>query len=337
MVLEWSIKKEMKKRIYLIESGKLERLDNSLVFINNKGYKTYLPIYQIESINIYGHCSFNKEVIQLLFLHQISLLIFSFSGKYLGSYRANHNQLGSCLINQVLCNTNQKLKNEYVKEIILTAITNMMSVLKYYNKKRLPLEDKIDKLQNIKEELINKEENFLISEALAKQVYYSAFNIIIKNKDFNFIKRTTHPSTDLINALMSFGYAVLYGIIENDIYQSNLVISLPFIHGITRNSTGLQYDIADIFKPILIDRLIFRLINKRQITKEHFIIKENETLLNKEGIKILLEEIEKNLQSVISVTNNKKMSYRSIIKQEAQKLEKSIKENKKYNGFLMRW
>ena len=87
----------------------------------------------------------------------------------------------------------------------------------------------------------------------AKQIYYKSFNQIIKNNDFKFNKRTVNPPLDYINAIMSYGYAILYGIIENDIYKSNLSISLPFIHGLTRNPDGLQYDIADIFKPVVID------------------------------------------------------------------------------------
>lgn len=326
----------MKKRIYLFQSGTLQRQDNSIVFIDKKENKKYLPINQIEIILVFGHLVFNKDITQLLFAYNVSIIFYTFTGRYLGCYRPNHNQIGSYIIKQVECLRNEIRKKEFVIEIIKTSISNMSSVLKYYNKKGIELTIEIEKLKEINETLNIDYLNPLLLEAKSKQVYYSSFNKIIKNKDFSFVKRTTNPPKDPINAIMSYGYALLYGIIENDIYLSNLNISLPFIHGVSRKSGGLQYDIADVFKPVIIDRLIFRLINKRQLSKLHFTYSLDKVLLNKEGTSIFIQEFETTLQSVVSLQNSK-ISYRSIIKREIYKIENAIKNDKKYNGFLMRW
>lgn len=227
-------------------------------------------------------------------------------------------------------------KEIFIKEIIETSIRNMLSLIKDYNKKGIDLSVEIIKINSCLNELIIAKGNFTLYEAKAKKIYYSCFNKIIKNKDFTFEKRDVYPPKDKINALMSYGYALLYSIIENDIHQSNLCISLPFIHGVSRHSGGLQYDIADIFKPVIVDRLIFRLINKHQINSEYFQETNKGVLLNKNGIKVFIEEFESLLQKVI-IHNGKKLSYRSIIKREIFKIEKAIKDNKKYCGFLMRW
>lgn len=136
---------------------------------------------------------------------------------------------------------------------------------------------------------------------------------------------------------MIYGYAILYSIIESDIHISNLSVSLPFVHGISRTAGGLQYDLADIFKPVIVDRLIFRLINKKQITIECFDVFEDKVYLNKHGIKIFLEEFDNILNSTVSVSSKHKISYRSILKKEVFKLEKSILNKSKYKGYLMRW
>ena len=52
----------MKKRIYIYESGTLQRQDNTIVFIKNNGVKVYLPINQIEMVLVFGHLSFNKDL-----------------------------------------------------------------------------------------------------------------------------------------------------------------------------------------------------------------------------------------------------------------------------------
>ena len=212
----------------------------------------------------------------------------------------------------------------------------MIAVIKYYNKKGIIFNEEIEKMTYLLNKLISAEDNFLIYEARIKKVYYSCFKMIIKNKDFLFEKRTVFPPKDEVNALLSYGYALLYSIIENDIHQSNLNISLPFIHGVSRHSGGLQYDIADIFKPVLVDRLIFRLINKHQITKDYFLKNMDYVLLNKSGVTLFIEEFELLLQNII-VNNGKKISYRSIIKREVFKIEKSVKNGDNYHGFLMMW
>ncbi len=326
----------MKKRIYIYESGTLSRQDNSIVFLSNKGKKSYIPIYQIECIMIFGHCVFNKDLVQLLFMNNISILMFTFNGKYIGSYKPVHDKLGKVVLKQVQYVHDINKRSTYAIEIILSSIKNMSSVLKYYNKKGIDLTNNICQLEEIGRR-IKKERNLTIFEARAKQIYYSSFNQIIKNNDFIFEKRVVNPPKDYINAIMSYGYALLYGVIESDIYKSNLCISLPFVHGISRKHDGLQYDIADIFKPVLIDRLIFRLINKKQITKDDFDKTKECVLLNKKGIKKFINEFEEELHSTVKVNSKQKMSYRKLLLREVQKIEKSISEDIKYKGYLMRW
>ena len=338
MVLAWLQNKYMKKRIYLLQSGTLKREDNNVAFIESKsGNKIYLPIYQLECIYVYGHCNFNKEVLNLFNEHKVILLLFTFTGNYIGSFCHKHNVIGLTLIKQVNFVTDENIKTKYSVEIIKTSLKNMIAVLKYYNKKGIDLINNINAITNYIEKIEDNPRKLLIYEARAKQAYYTSFNLIIKNKDFIFNNRSTNPTLDAMNAVMSYGYAILYGIIENDIYKSNLTISLPFIHGLTKRNTGLQYDIADIFKPIIIDRLIFRLINKKQLLVTHFDIHKDKVLLNKEGSKLFIKEFEKSIQSIITITRTKKMSYRSIIKREVQNIEKSIKNDTNYKGFVMRW
>ena len=317
----------MKKRIYLFESGTLKREDNNIVFIFSKGNnKIYLPIHQLECIYIYGHCNLNKEILSLLSEYKIIIFFYTFTGNYIGTFHGKYNQIGAILINQVCCITNEQNKNIYALEIIYASMKNMIAILKYYNKKGTQLLSHIESIENILKIIYDEPYKMLIYEARAKQIYYSAFNLIIKNKDFYFDKRSTNPPLDPINAIMSYGYSILYGLIENDIYKSNLNISLPFIHGTSKRNTGLQYDIADIFKPVIIDRLIFRLINKKQLSISHFDIMDNKVLLNKIGAKLFIMELEQTLESIITLSNNKKISYRSIIKREIHNIENSIKK-----------
>lgn len=329
----------MKKRIYLFASGTLQRQDNSLVYVTKKG-KEYIPIYQIETIFVFGSCNLNKAVLQILNEYTISLLFFSYYGHYIGSYLPKQNYIGK--IHQLQFELFQQPESLflYQKEIIATSVHNMISVLKYYQKKRCTSIYQIIELEQLDEEIrsleIEEQRKLLILEARSKQVYYSSFNHIIKNKDFVFTKRSTFPPKDAVNAVMSYGYALLYGIVETSLYCSQLLPQLGIIHGHSKANNSLKYDIADIFKPVLVDRLIFRLINKGQLTHQYFTKKNESVYLNKEGCSLFIEAFEETLKNTI-IISNRKWSYRSIIKREIHHIELSLQKKIKYRGYRMGW
>ena len=329
----------MKRRFYIFSTGILQRQDNSLVYITKKG-KEYIPIFQTEIIYIFGSCTLNKTVLQILSEYNIILIFFSYYGRYIGSYLPRQNYIGQITQLQIELFKDKNKVFSYQKEIIYTSIYNMVSVLKFYQKKRLIVFEQTDQLQNINNEIIsldmNNKNKLLILEARAKQVYYSTFNLIIKNSDFKFITRTVNPPKDAINAIMSYGYALLYGVIETSLYCSHLLPHLGIIHSQTKTENSLKYDIADIFKPVLIDRLIFRMINKKQLTINNFINKDNAVYLSKEGAVLFIEEFEETLKSTINITN-RKWSYRSITRREIYNIELSLQNKKIYTGYKMRW
>lgn len=329
----------MKKRFYIFSSGILQRQDNSLVYITKKG-KEYIPIYQTESIYVFGSCTLNKAVFQILSEYNIVLLFFSYYGRYIGSYLPRQNYIGQITQLQIELFKDKNKVFQYQKEIIYTSIYNMIAVLKYYQKKRQIKFEQTEQLQSINEDVLalelDKQNKLLILEARSKQIYYSTFNQIIKNNDFKFVTRSMYPPRDSINAIMSYGYALLYGVIETSLYCSHLLPHLGIIHGQTKSENSLKYDLADIFKPILVDRLIFRMINKKQLSLDYFTSKNDATYLSKEGSILFIEEFENTLKSTITVAN-RKLSYRSIIKKEIYKIESSLKNKSKYIGYKMRW
>lgn len=178
---------------------------------------------------------------------------------------------------------------------------------------------------------------FLLLEARIKKCYYSAFDTIIKNKDFIFYNREYNLPSNEVNALLSYGYAILYATILSDIDKSPLLPQISYIHSLSKQSNSLQFDIADILKPIIVERLVFRLINKNQIKLCHFDYKNEACYLNKEGVKIFLKEYELLMSKSIKI-GNKYYSYRNIITREVYKLSDFIKgKSDKYKPYVMEW
>lgn len=304
--------------------------------------KNYIPIKQVNLINVFSNITLNKNTLGIFNNYGITVNFFNYYGNYIGSFVPKNPRYGKVILEQVLHYKDDIKRYEIAKEMFLSNAHNTLSVLKYYNKKYNNLINNIDNIEklinqfNIMDE--NKIDKLLISEARIKQEYYNSFSKIIRNNNFNFSIRSKNPPKDEVNAMLSFGYAILYSIIENAIYRSSLDISFPFIHSNIRRKGGLQFDIADIFKPVLIDRLVFRLINKRQINRDHFTEHKCGVYLNKIGSQILIEEIESLMRSTISVYGSKnKLSYNQLISKEIHKLTNHFKNKENYKGFRMGW
>ena len=97
---------------------------------------------------------------------------------------------------------------------------------------------------------------------------------------------------------------------------------------------NLNLDIADIFKPIIIDRVICTLLNKRMIAKnKHFQREElGATFLNNDGKQIMIQELERKMNQVITVASIK-YTYERLIYQEIKNLENSFLKGQKYKPF----
>jgi len=106
-------------------------------------------------------------------------------------------------------------------------------------------------------------------EGHAAAIYFSQFPKLIRNDGFSFRGRNRRPPRDPINALLSFGYAVLGSLIESDIYRCGLDPMLGFLHQPAYGRPSLMLDLLEEFRP-LIDGLVLRVVNRRQIGPRDF-------------------------------------------------------------------
>lgn len=179
-------------------------------------------------------------------------------------------------------------------------------------------------------------EILLLQEARMRELYYSSYNIILSNPEFKFTKRTRRPPKDALNAMISFGNTIIYQKIANEIYKTKLDIRISYLHSAMRRYENLNLDISEIIKPILVDKVIFSLINKRIIdAKVHFEKRNNGVFLNKEGKYLFIDQLNKKLSSTITI-NNKKVSYQEILQQEVLKLLRYFKYDEEYEPFKYR-
>jgi CRISP-associated protein Cas1 len=141
-----------------------------------------------------------------------------------------------------------------------------------------------------------------------------------------------------MNALLSFGNSLMYTAVLSEIYKTQLNPTISYLHEPSVKRFSLSLDIAEIFKPLIIDPLIFSLINNRRITPKQFTSENGICLLNDEGRKRFIESWEKKMQTSIKHRQLKRqVTYRYLIRLECYKLIKHLIGDEKYKPLKAWW
>ncbi len=330
----------MKKAIYIFSDGELKRKQNTLYFESSKGDRKYIPVENTGEIHIFGEITINKKLLDFLSIKGILLHFYSYYGFYEGSfYPREHYNSGVLILKQAEFYNDENKRFNLAKKFVNGAFLNMIRVLEYYNVRGYNLEEEIKRIRDLDSSIINffSIDELMALEGNAKDIYYRSFNKIIKNEDFHYRGRERRPPLSKINALISYGNSLLYAYVLSEIYKTHLDPRIGFLHATNFRRFSLNLDVSEIFKPIIVDRLIFKLVNKDMINEGHF-IEETGVYLNEEGRKIFVGEMDKKMNATIRHRKlGRHVSYRTLIRMELYKIEKHLLGDEEYEPFVMWW
>lgn len=282
----------MKKDIYIFNDGDLKRKDNT-VYFESEGKKKYLPIEELNNIWVFGEINLNKKFLDFVSQKEICIHFFNYYGYYTGTfYPREHLNSGYVILKQAENYLAYEKRIKIAKMLIETAVENIIVILRYYNGRGVELGAEIKDIAEKKElmETCKTIEELMAVEGNMRQAYYECFSKIIKNPEFEFKVRSKRPPRDKINALISFGNSMMYTTVLGEIYQTQLDPRIGYLHSTNMRRFSLNLDIAEIFKPIIVDRTIFSILNRNELTEKDFEAELNGIMLNESGRKKFIEE-----------------------------------------------
>ncbi|KGN00534.1 CRISPR-associated protein Cas1 [Clostridium novyi A str. 4570] len=327
----------MGKDYYVFNNGRLKRKDNTIYFINDLGEQRPLPIEQVDKLHIFGEVDLNTKLLNYLAKYGLMLNFYNYYGYYSGTYYPRKKKVsGFTVVNQAM-HYNFYDKRLYIAKCFIdSAIHHILRNMRRYN---LDLDEFIQKIETERNNVLKAEsiQELMGAEGRMRKVYYESFNMILKG-DFEFKKREKRPPSTPINALISFGNSLMYTTVLGEIYKTQLDPTISFLHEPSSKRFSLSLDLAEIFKPLIVDSIIFSLINNRRLTLKDFNIEEGICFLNDEGRKKFVAEYEKKLNTTIRHRHLKrKVSYRMFIRLECYKLIKHFIGDEKYKPLKAWW
>lgn len=321
---------------YLLCSGTLRRNENTLLIEKSDGEKKIIPIENIDAIHVFGQMTFNKELLVFLAREGKPLHVYNYYGNYSGTFLPrDKNVSGELLVRQV----EHYLDPQKRFFLALAFVEGAMFHARRNLREHAGTEPFI---QKIEEELGKAYSATSIAELMgcegrAKEIYYQAFNLFLK-EEFSFEKREKRPPSNPINALISFGNSLVYTTILSECYRTQLNPTISYLHEPRERRFSLCLDLAEIFKPLIADPLVFRLVNTGLITRNDFDQDLNGCYLNDRGRKRFLKAFDEKLKTTIKHRRLKrKVSYRTLLRLECYKLIRHLLGDEVYTPFKAWW
>ena len=284
--------------------------------------------------------SFNTTFLSYISQYGIPIHFFNYYNFYTGSfYPKESNLAGQLLVNQVQHYTEYDKRLLIAKKFIQAAADNIYRNLRYYNGRDKDVSEYMKDINSLRAGLseVKSVQELMGIEGNIRKRYYAAWSVII-NQEIEFDKRVMHPPDNMINSLISFVNSLVYTRTLSEIYHTQLNPTISYLHepGVRRYSLCL--DISEVFKPLIGDRLIFSLLNRKQITENSFTKELNYLHLKKEASKLIVSEFENRMkQTIMHKELGRQVSYQYLIRLEAYKLIKHLIGEKEYEGFRIWW
>ncbi|WP_281351092.1 type I-B CRISPR-associated endonuclease Cas1b [Acidianus brierleyi] len=305
--------------------GTLKRKNNTIALITKEGTK-YVPVNQVKRLYVFSEVNINKRFLHFVSKYGIPVHFFSKQRRYIGSFLPRKTNLsGHVLVKQVETYLNTQKRLYLAKTFVEGSIRNMSLILRENGVDNSNVKAGLTKLKQA-----NSVQEVMGVEGTARLEYYKGIDSILHG---SFIKRTKRPPENWANSLMSLGNMMFYAEVLGEIYQTQLDPRIGYLHSTNLRKFSLNLDIADIFKPLIVDRLIIAMINKKEITEKDF--EANGLKLSDDSLRKFVKKFDEKMETKVNV-GKRRVTYSTIVRMEAYKVEKFVLSDEEYRPYVGR-
>ncbi len=325
------------RSIDILSDGILRQKDYSALF-DTDAAKSVIPLETVDRINIFSSVVFDSGFLDAVSRAGVYVNLFgrdySFRGRFIPSGALKDQRL---IFEQLAAYNNPEQRLQLAKEFDLASVHNLRLNIRYYNKNYpdKAFTSALNRINDLYRRMKETDdyENLLLIEAKIRSAYYGCYDGFLRNDKFVFGERSKRPPLNEVNSMISFGNVVLYNYIATEILKSSLDIRIGYLHASNRRLESLNLDIAEIFRPLIVDRIIFTLINKGEISSDCFESSgDGGIYLNEDGKRILIREFYNKLGTT-QMIKDKSFSYAMLIDEEIRKLTRRFRNGEKYKAF----
>jgi CRISPR-associated protein Cas1 len=156
--------------------------------------------------------------------------------------------------------------------------------------------------------------------------------------ELGFRRRSRRPPRDVVNAALSYGYAILRAQVERALAICGLEPSLGFLHTDRWGKPSLSLDLMEPFRPPIVDRAVLTLTRRRQLGLNHSEHHEDGTvLLGQPGRRLVAAQVMERLHDTLRY-RGMQVTWQDLLVYEARQLASFLLgRSADYEPYVHRW
>ncbi|MCD7740722.1 MAG: type I-C CRISPR-associated endonuclease Cas1c [Ruminococcus sp.] len=285
--------KKLLNTLYVTTENAYISLDGENVVVQvNGSILGRLPIHTIDSIVAFGYIGASPALMGKCSELNKSLVFLKPSGKFLA--KVTGKSYGNILLRREqyrICDDKDR-SFRIAKNIISAKIINSRSVvnrtlrdhtMRINQEKFESVSEQLKKCSGFAYECSSADELRGIEGECANG-YFSVFDdmILQQKDDFCYKSRSRRPPMDNVNAMLSFAYSLLTSMCVSALETVGLDPYAGFFHTERPGRCSLALDLVEEFRAAFADRFVLTMINRRLISPNSFVKKENGGIILKD-------------------------------------------------------
>jgi CRISPR-associated endonuclease cas1 len=308
--------------------------DNQGFVITTADGRQRIPATGIKSIQISRGAQITSDAVMLAVEQEIEVLFMDKAGNPIGRIWSPRYGSISTIRKGQLNFTFSSEAVEWIKGVIAQKIENQQALMLLFNTADTPqanvdksirrLEDYRNKIAAEQADIVNDIAPTLRGwEGLASKIYFTTINAFIPPQ-YRFENRSQHPATDVANALLNYGYGLLYGKIEGEMIKAGIDPYVGIMHRDDYNRPVLVYDVIELYR-IWVDYVVYSLLAQNVVTDEYYSVKPDGSYwLEPLGRRVLIQSLNDYMDETVTikgVTRSRHTSMKLYVQSLAQKFK----------------
>ena len=353
---------------YLFSNGRLRRRQNTLWFEKATderapgdapddtgapsgslvGEKAVLPIEAVDALHLFGEVDVNSKLVVFLAQNRVPAHVYDYYGNYAASlYPREYLLSGRLTVAQAEHYLRPARRLALARAFVTASLYNVRRTLLYHEKRAdapAPISAALAVVEREAERVPAEPDvpELMAAEGRARDAYYRAWPAVLGPRTaeaFPYEGRQRRPPSNALNAAISFGNALCYAACLKALYRTALDPTISFLHEPGDRRYSLALDLAEVFKPLLVDRAIFRLLKTGRLAPSHFEPRLGGVYLTEAGRRRFVEAWDERLRRTVRHRGlGRHVSYERLVRLDAYRLVRHLTDaGDPYVGFRAWW
>lgn len=287
----------------------LTRENDQFAVIHTDGKQVVHPS-DVRSISISKGARITSDAALLAIENEIDVMFIDQKGSPKGRIWSVKYGSISTIRRKQLDFTFSKAGVNWIKEVIARKIENQIALLYSSAPDALlgsvKLDHVLNKLNDYKKKVEQAEGEIVNDiapglrgwEGAASKVYFDMLNQFVPT-GYQFEGRSQNPATDVFNALLNYGYGMLYGKVEGALIKAGIDPYVGVFHRDDYNRPVLAYDVIELYR-VWVDFVVVNLCRQEAINQECYSRRTDGSVwLETLGRRILIQSLTDYLSEVV--------------------------------------